>query len=213
MCYDKMKNKKHNKKTTPKRTNSKKVLVFTAPSGAGKTTVVHHLLDEYSDNLGFSVSATTREKRKHERGGKDYYFIDKANFLKSIENGDFVEWQEVYEGQFYGTLKSELERLWKKGKTVVFDIDVKGAENIKKHFGKDALVVFISPPSLEILIERLKKRGTESEKTLKKRIDRVKKEMEYLDKFDIVLINDFLPETFRKAEQIVEEFLGLNEEE
>ena len=191
----------------------KKLLVFTAPSGAGKTTVVQHLLDEYRDALGFSVSATTRKKRKYERGGKDYYFISKEEFKKSIDKNEFVEWEEVYEDQFYGTLKSEVERLWKKGKAVVFDIDVKGALNIKKNYGEDSLVVFISPPSLEILIERLENRGTESEKSLKKRIARVKKEMEYKDKFDIVLINDFLPETFRKAEQIVEDFLGIDEEE
>ncbi len=191
----------------------KKLLVFTAPSGAGKTTVVQHLLDEYRDALGFSVSATTRKKRKYERGGKDYYFISKEEFKKSIDKNEFVEWEEVYEDQFYGTLKSEVERLWKKGKAVVFDIDVKGALNIKKNYGEDSLVVFISPPSLEILIERLKNRGTESEKSLKKRIARVKKEMDYKDKFDIVLINDFLPETFRKAEQIVEDFLGIDEEE
>ena len=191
----------------------KKLLVFTAPSGAGKTTVVQHLLDEYRDALGFSVSATTRKKRKYERGGKDYYFISKEEFKKSIDKNEFVEWEEVYENQFYGTLKSEVERLWKKGKAVVFDIDVKGALNIKKNYGEDSLVVFISPPSLEILIERLKNRGTESEKSLKKRIARVKKEMDYKDKFDIVLINDFLPETFRKAEQIVEDFLGIDEEE
>ena len=191
----------------------KKLLVFTAPSGAGKTTVVQHLLDEYRDALGFSVSATTRKKRKYERGGKDYYFISKEEFKKSIDKNEFVEWEEVYEDQFYGTLKSEVERLWKKGKAVVFDIDVKGALNIKKNYGEDSLVVFISPPSLEILIERLKNRGTESEKSLKKRIARVKKEMDYKDKFDIVLINDFLPETFRKAEQIVEDFLDIDEEE
>ena len=191
----------------------KKLLVFTAPSGAGKTTVVQHLLDEYRDALGFSVSATTRKKRKYERGGKDYYFISKEEFKKSIDKNEFVEWEEVYKDQFYGTLKSEVERLWKKGKAVVFDIDVKGALNIKKNYGEDSLVVFISPPSLEILIERLKNRGTESEKSLKKRIARVKKEMEYKDKFDIVLINDFLPETFRNAEKIVEDFLGIYEEE
>ncbi|HHH52712.1 MAG TPA: guanylate kinase, partial [Bacteroidetes bacterium] len=200
--------KKTKRRKTRKKPNKNKVLVFTAPSGAGKTTVVHHLLDEYRDRLGFSVSATTRQKRKHERGGKDYYFIDKDTFLKSIENNDFVEWQEVYKDQFYGTLKSELERLWKKGKTVVFDIDVKGAENIKKYFGEDALVVFIAPPSIETLIDRLKDRGTESESSLKKRIDRIKKELEYEDKFDKVLVNKFLPETYREAERIVEEFLG-----
>jgi len=200
-------------KSRKKIKKANKLLVFTAPSGAGKTTVVRHLLDEYRDLLGFSVSATTRKKRKYERGGKDYYFISKEEFKKNIDNDEFVEWQEVYEDQYYGTLKSEVERLWKKGKTVVFDIDVKGALNIKKNYGDDCLVVFISPPSLKILIERLENRGTESQKSLKKRISRVKKEMEYKDKFDMILINDFLPETFRKAEQIVENFIGTDEEE
>lgn len=190
-----------------------KTMLFTAPSGAGKTTVVQHLLEEYPDILGFSVSVTTRKKRKYERGGKDYYFLSEKDFRKKIENGEFVEWQEVYENQFYGTLHSEIERLWKKGKVVVFDIDVKGAQNIKKFYGEDCLAVFIAPPSLEVLIERLEKRGTETEKSLKKRIARVKEEMKYRDTFDTVLVNDFLPKTFRNAESIVEDFLGLNEEE
>lgn len=195
--------------------NNKKTFVFTAPSGAGKTTVVRHLLEEYPYILGFSVSATTRKKRKHERGGKDYYFISKEDFKKSIKNSDFIEWEEVYEDQYYGTLNSEVERLWKKGKTVVFDIDVKGARSIKKYYGDSCLAVFIAPPSLEVLVNRLKNRGTETKKSLKKRIARVKKEMEYRDTFDKVLINDFLPETFRNAEQMVEDFLSLshNEEE
>ncbi len=200
-----MKKKKHKRKN--------KMLVFTAPSGAGKTTVVQHLLDEYRDILGFSVSATTRKKRKHERGGKDYYFISEEEFKKNIENNEFLEWQEVYNNQFYGTLKSEVERIWKKGKIMVFDIDVKGALNIKKIYGKDCFVVFIAPPSIDVLIERLKNRGTESEESLKKRIERVRNEMEFKDKFDMVLVNDFLPETFRKAEQIVERFLEIDEEE
>ncbi len=190
-----------------------KTMLFTAPSGAGKTTVVRHLLEEYPDILGFSVSATTREKRPNERGGKDYYFLSKEDFKKKIKADEFVEWEEVYKDQFYGTLKSEIERLWKKGKVVVFDIDVKGARNIKDFYGDNCLAVFIAPPSFEVLEQRLKKRGTESQISFKKRIARVKKEMEYRDTFDKVLINDFLPETFREAEKIVENFLFLNEEE
>lgn len=201
--------KKDKSKKKPKLSN-KKTFVFTAPSGAGKTTVVRHLLEEYPDTLGFSVSATTRKKRKHERGGKDYYFISKEDFKKSIKNGDFIEWEEVYEDQYYGTLNSEVERLWKKGKTVVFDIDVKGARSIKKYYGDSCLAVFIAPPSLEVLLKRLKGRGTETKKSLKKRIARVKREMEYKDTFDKVLINDFLPETFRNAEKMVEDFLKIN---
>jgi len=190
-----------------------KTMLFTAPSGAGKTTVVQHLLEEYPDTLGFSVSATTRKKRKYERGGKDYYFLSEKDFREKIAAGEFVEWEEVYENQFYGTLNSEIERLWKKGKVVVFDIDVKGAQNIKKYYGDDCLAVFIAPPSIEVLIERLENRGTETEKSLKKRIARVKKEMEFKDSFDTVLVNDFLPKTFRSAEKIVEDFLAINEEE
>lgn len=190
-----------------------KTMLFTAPSGAGKTTVVQHLLEEYPEVLGFSVSATTREKRINERGGKDYYFLSLVDFKKKIDNKEFVEWEEVYENQFYGTLKSEIERLWKKGKVVVFDIDVKGARNIKDFYGDDCLAVFIAPPSLDVLMDRLKKRGTESEKSYNKRVARVKKEMEYRDTFDIVLVNDFLPITFRTAEKIVDDFLGINEEE
>lgn len=201
--------KKDKSKKKSKLTN-KKTFVFTAPSGAGKTTVVRHLLEEYPDTLGFSVSATTREKRKHERGGRDYYFISKEDFKKSIKKGDFIEWEEVYKDQYYGTLNSEVERLWKKGKTVVFDIDVKGARSIKNYYGDSCLAVFISPPSVEVLVKRLKNRGTETKKSLKKRIARVKKEMEYKDTFDKVLVNDFLPETFRNAEKMVEDFMEIS---
>ncbi len=183
-----------------------KAFVFTAPSGAGKTTVVRHLLDEYPDELGFSVSATTRKRRKNERGGKDYYFLTPEQFKTKIENDEFVEWEEVYKDQFYGTLKSEVERIWKKGKSVVFDIDVKGAQSIKNFYKEDCLAVFIAPPTIDVLIDRLKKRGTESKETLRKRIARVKKEMEYQNSFDKVLVNEFLPETFREVEEMVEDF-------
>ena len=152
-----------------------KTMLFTAPSGAGKTTVVQHLLEEYPDILGFSVSATTRKKRPNERGGKDYYFLSKEDFIKKIEDDEFVEWQEVYKDQYYGTLKSEIERLWKKGKVVVFDIDVKGAKNIKNFYGDDCLAVFIAPPSFEVLEERLRKRGTESQISFKKGLIRYEK--------------------------------------
>lgn len=183
-----------------------KAFVFTAPSGAGKTTVVQHLLEEYPNELGFSVSATTRKRREGERGGKDYYFLTPEQFKTKIKNGEFVEWQEVYKDQFYGTLKSEVERIWQKGKSVVFDIDVKGAANIKNFYKEDCLAVFIAPPTIDILIDRLKKRGTESKETLRKRIERVKEEMEYQNSFDKVLVNEFLPETFREVEKMVEDF-------
>ncbi len=187
-------------------TNHGKMFIFTAPSGAGKTTIVRHLLQKY-DFLDFSVSATTRKKRPHEVDGKDYFFITPEEFRNKINNGEFAEWEEVYEDQYYGTLKSEIERVWAKGKHIVFDIEVKGATNIKKMYGDRCLAVFIRPPSLEVLIERLKNRKTESEKSLKKRIARVKKEMKYENTFDKVLVNDLLEVAFVEAEYIVETFV------
>ena len=185
-----------------------KTIVITAPSGAGKTTIVRHLLSKYSDILDFSVSATTRTKRDYEINGRDYYFISKEEFKLKIENDAFVEWQEVYEDQFYGTLKSEVERLWKLNKVIIFDIDVKGATNLKKYFGDNCLSIFVSPPGIDVLIERLKNRGTESPKSLKKRISRVKTEMNYCDKFNKVLINGELEIALVEAERLVEEFLN-----
>lgn len=182
-----------------------KMFIFTAPSGAGKTTIVRHLLNEY-DILDFSVSATTRKKRDHEVDGKDYYFLTREEFDKKVKADEFVEWEEVYEDR-YGTLKSEVERVWSIGKHIVFDIEVKGATNIKKLYGDRCKAVFIKPPSLEILIDRLKNRNTESASSLKKRIARVKREMTYQDTFDEVLVNDLLDVTLKEAEFFVETFL------
>ncbi len=183
-----------------------KMFVFTAPSGAGKTTVVRHLLKKF-DHLGFSISATTRDKRKGEKDGKDYYFLSVEEFKARRRSRKFVEWEEVYEDQYYGTLKSEVERLWADKKHIVFDIDVKGARAIKKKYGDQCLAVFICPPGVETLIERLTNRNTESEKSLKKRISRVKREMKFQNKFDKVLINDLLEVTLEEAEIIVEDFI------
>lgn len=183
-----------------------KMIVFTAPSGAGKSTVVRHLLNRFGD-LAFSVSATTRPPRTGEEDGKHYYFISPEEFRKKVDEQGFVEWEEVYPGLFYGTLKSEVERLWGEGKTIVFDIDVKGAMNLKKMYGKDCLTVFIKPPSLEILVDRLKKRGTDSEESLRKRVDRIREELTYENSFDRVLVNDMLEHTLREAEQIVQIFI------
>lgn len=186
-----------------------KMILVTAPSGAGKTTIVRHLLKTF-DFLGFSVSATTRDKREHEVAGKDYYFKTAEEFKKLISENKLAEYEEVYEDQFYGTLKSEIERLWDMDKRIVFDIDVRGATNLKEQYGDKALAIFIAPPSLEVLEERLKARKTESEASLKKRLTRVRKEMKYRDTFDTVLINDDLNIALREAEFKVLQFIFPN---
>lgn len=183
-----------------------KLLLFAAPSGAGKTTIVHHLLKHF-EGLSFSVSATTRPPRPHETEGRDYYFISRSRFEELVRQGAFVEWEEVYEGVFYGTLKSEIERLWAGGRHIIFDIDVKGAMNIKKAYPREALAVFVKPPSLEALEERLRARHTESEANIRKRLARAAEEMGYENKFDVVLVNDILEGALRRAEQIVEPFI------
>jgi len=183
----------------------KKMIVFTAPSGAGKTTIVRHLLKTY-DFLDFSVSATNRPKREKETDGKDYYFLSTEAFKEKIANQEFVEWEEVYNDQFYGTLKSEIERIWDKERYIVFDIEVKGATNIKKLYGDQAMVVFIKPPSFEILINRLRNRNTESVASLKKRIKRIKTELTYESTFDEVLVNDLLEVALKEAEVLTESF-------
>jgi len=183
-----------------------KLLVFTAPSGAGKTTIVRYLLKTY-EFLGFSISATNREKRPKEVDGKDYYFLSTEVFNKKVEAGDFIEWEEVYERQYYGTLKSEVTRIWNQEKYVVFDMEVKGATNIKKLYGDKAFVVFIRPPSLETLVQRLKDRNTESPQSLRKRINRVRHEMTYKETFDYVLVNDVLDVSLKEAEIITESFI------
>ena len=182
-----------------------KMFIFTAPSGAGKTTIVRHLLKQY-DFLDFSVSATTREKRAHEVHGKDYYFLSVSEFDEKVKAGEFIEWEEVYEDR-YGTLKSEVDRVWALGKHIVFDIEVKGATNIKKLYGDRCKAIFIKPPSLEILIERLTNRKTESASSLRKRIARVKREMTYQYTFDEVLVNDMLEVAQKEAEFMVETFI------
>lgn len=181
-----------------------KLFLFAAPSGAGKTTIVQHLLSRY-EQLSFSTSATTRPKRPHETDGKDYYFISPAEFRALVKEDGFVEWEEVYAGLFYGTLKREVDRLWGAGKHIVFDIDVKGAINIKKAYPEEAIAVFVKPPSLQALQKRLAARGTEDEANLKKRLDRAAEEMSYENRFDIVLVNDHLPDALRAAEQIIED--------
>ncbi len=183
-----------------------KMFIFTAPSGAGKTTIVRHLLNKY-EYLGFSVSATTREKRSHETEGKDYYFISVEEFKKKIADGEFIEWEEVYPDQYYGTLKSEVIRVWGMNKHLVFDIDVRGAKNIKQHYGSKCMSVFVRPPSVHTLIERLVSRNTETPESLEKRIGKIKREMAYENSFDFVLVNDLLEISFLESEHIVETFI------
>jgi guanylate kinase len=184
-----------------------KLVIFSAPSGSGKTTVVNHLLNVMSDQLAFSISATTRKKRAGETDGKDYYFLSEEEFKQKLSENAFLEHEEVYKGLFYGTLFSEVERVWAQGKAVVFDVDVKGGINIKERFGNSALAVFLRPPSIEILMERLKKRDTEVEHQLKERIDKATYELEFEHRFDKVIINDDLNKTLAEAEQIVKDFL------
>ena len=185
-----------------------KVMVFSAPSGAGKTTIVTHLLKTFN-KLEFSVSATSRAPRGQEVDGKDYYFLSVKEFKKRIKNGEFVEYEEVYPGSFYGTLKSEVERIWAKGNVIMFDVDVKGGVSIKKIFGEKAFTVFIMPPSLEVMEQRLRARGTDSEEAIKTRVAKAAEEMTYAAKFDAVLVNDVLEESFEKAERLVKLFTRL----
>ena len=186
---------------------SGKLIIVTAPSGAGKTTVVKHLLNTIP-SLAFSVSATTRNKRENEVDGKDYYFLSNDAFKSKIASNEFVEWEEVYPGKFYGTLEGELSRLWKDGKNIIFDVDVKGALSLKNKYPEKTLSIFIQPPSLEILIERLKKRATETPETLKTRIDSATLELSFHDRFDFSIVNDKLDITLQRAEELVNNFLG-----
>jgi guanylate kinase len=187
---------------------SGKAIIFSAPSGSGKTTIVRHLLSKFP-NLGFSISASTRDKRgRTEENGKDYYFLTPEDFKNKIDNNEFIEWEEVYEGNFYGTLKEEIQRLWDEGKHVIFDVDVKGGINLKKYFGDKALAVFVKVPSLEVLHERLKDRGTESEESLSRRLYKAKFESTFQDKFDVIILNDQREKSFAEAEKLVGDFLA-----
>jgi guanylate kinase len=184
-----------------------KVIIFSAPSGSGKTTVVNHLL-KIIPELGFSVSATTRKPRQHEENGREYYFLSESDFKEKIKNNAFLEYEEVYSGILYGTLNSEIERLWSQGKTVIFDVDVVGGMKLKEKFGSNALSIFLRPPSIDVLMERLKKRSTEVEHQLNMRIEKAEKELQYENEYDKVLINDVLEETLEQAERIVKAFIS-----
>ncbi|HLT82176.1 MAG TPA: guanylate kinase [Cyclobacteriaceae bacterium] len=183
-----------------------KAIIFSAPSGSGKTTIVKHLLANNPD-LGFSISASTRDKRgRTEVDGKDYYFLTPEEFKEKIDKDEFVEWEEVYSGNFYGTLKSEIDRIWQEGKNVVFDVDVKGGLNLKRYFGDRALAVFVSVPSLEVLETRLNERGTETEESLSRRMFKAKFETTFKDQFDVVLLNEDLETSLAEAQRLYDEF-------
>jgi guanylate kinase len=184
-----------------------KCIIFSAPSGAGKTTVVQFLLREIEE-LSFSISATSRKPRPNETDGKDYYFLSAAEFENKIKADEFLEWEEVYEGGFYGTLKSELERIWSEGKVVIFDLDVMGGTKLKSFFGDDALAIFVQPPNIYVLEERLRKRSTENEYSLRQRIEKASEELKFAGEFDRVLINDNLRVACHQAKDWVKEFIA-----
>ena len=185
-----------------------KLLIFSAPSGAGKTTIVKHLLKTFPDKIAFSISATTRELRGQEVNNQDYYFISKEDFLHKVAKHEFAEFEEVYAGTFYGTLKAEIQRIWNQGKHVIFDIDVEGGLRLKKKFEDDALAIFVQPPSIEILQERLIGRGTDSPEKLAERFTKAQKELTYAPQFDVVLNNFDLDIACKQAEELVVGFLG-----
>ncbi|HAN17228.1 MAG: guanylate kinase [Bacteroidetes bacterium GWC2_33_15] len=184
-----------------------KMLIFSAPSGAGKTTIVHNLLNK-NLNLEFSISATSRPIRSNEIHGKDYYFIPADEFKQKIAKHEFVEWEQVYENRFYGTLKSEVERIWAKGNHVIFDVDVVGGLNIKKKYPDQALSIFIMPPGIDELEKRLRLRSTDSNEDIETRIAKAKKEIEYAGKFDVVILNENLNKAIAEAENIVRNFIN-----
>lgn len=182
-----------------------KLIIFSAPSGSGKTTIVKQLLAN-NPNLGFSISACTRDKRgRSEQDGQDYYFLTPDEFRTKIDEDAFVEWEEVYPGAYYGTLKSEIERIWSTGKHVIFDVDVKGGLALKNYYKERALAVFVKVPSLEILEDRLRSRGTETEESLSKRIFKMKFEWAFQDKFDVILVNDQLADAVKEAQRLFDE--------
>ena len=186
---------------------SGKLLIFSAPSGAGKTTIVKRLLADHADKISFSISASTRGPRMGEVDGKDYYFISKEDFLHKVANQEFIEFEEVYAGTFYGTLRAEVERILAMGKSVIFDIDVVGGLRLKSKFPEKALAIFVNPPSLDVLKERLRGRGTEPEEKLQERFAKAELELSYADKFDVVLNNFDLEVASKEAEELVLDFM------
>ena len=184
-----------------------KLIVISAPSGAGKTSIVHQLLKDIPE-LSFSVSASSRERRENELHGKDYYFLGVEGFQKKIKEDAFLEWEQVYENQYYGTLKSEIERIWSEGKTVIFDVDVVGGLNIKKQYPEKCLSIFIMPPSVEVLAERLIGRGSESDESVKKRLDKAEEEISKNGQFDSIILNDDFEFACEQTKGIITNFIN-----
>jgi len=189
--------------------HSGKLIIFSAPSGSGKTTLVRHILKTFPEQIEFSISATSRPKRGLEENGKDYYYLSVEEFKEKVANNEFLEWEEVYAGTHYGTLRDEVERIWAKGKAVIFDIDVEGGLNLKNSFKQNALGVFVMPPSIKILEERLHSRSTDSKESIARRISKAEKELKTAELFDVFILNENLNEAFLKAEEIVKAFLNI----
>ena len=187
--------------------DNRKAVIFSAPSGSGKSTIVSHILKLHPE-LKFSVSAASRAPRGDEKNGVAYWFISADEFRKRIADNEFVEYEEVYPGSFYGTLKSEVERIWDNGDAIIFDVDVKGGINLKKYFGDRALSVFIQAPSVEVLRQRLVGRATDSPEAIERRVAKAAEEMTYADKFDHIIVNDDLQKAYADAEKLVDDFLG-----
>ena len=185
-----------------------KLIIFSAPSGAGKTTIVRHLLGK-DLNLEFSISATSRGMRHTETNGKDYYFLTPEEFRSKIDNYEFLEWEEVYPGTFYGTLKSEVERIRTLGKNVIFDVDVVGGCNIKKYYGDEALAIFVQPPSVEELRNRLVSRSTDAPEVIEKRVSKAAYELTFASQFDCIIVNEHLETAFEEAERCIRKFIAL----
>ena len=186
---------------------SGKLIIICAPSGAGKTTIVRHILENIP-GIEFSVSATNRKQRPNEIHGVDYYFMETEDFTSKIAHDEFLEWEEVYPGTFYGTLKNEIDRIWNRGNHVIFDVDVEGGLNIKRHFGKQAMLVFVMPPSLDVLKERLFNRATETEKSFQTRVKKAEREMDYAKHADRILVNDRLEVSLPEALVMANDFLN-----
>lgn len=184
-----------------------KAILFSAPSGSGKTTIIKRLL-QYFDCFEFSISATSRKPREGERDGIDYYFLSPEDFERRVQAGDFLEWEEVYAGTRYGTLKSEIDRIAERGKVVIFDVDVNGGLNIKRFFGDSAMAIFVMPPSIEVLEQRLRQRGTESEESIQKRLGRSARELNEASRFDKTIVNDDLDRAVAETKAVIEMFLG-----
>ena len=188
--------------------------MFSAPSGCGKTTIINELMGSEANErfdpkrLTFSISATTRAPRGEEQHGKDYYFLSREEFMQRVGKEEFLEWEEVYSGTCYGTLKSEIERIWNEGKVIVFDVDVNGGRNIKKYFGGDALSIFVMPPSVEVLEQRLRSRGTDSEEAIEKRLARSAEELKQAPAFDVTIVNDDLQRAVAETRRVIEDCLG-----